>query len=59
MTLQVDRIKSWSIYPDLRFDQNNCRTLCSKCHYKITYGREMPNDIKSWGHNLSRKMESL
>ena len=20
-----------------------------KCHYKITFGREMPNNIKTWG----------
>ena len=50
--LQVDHIQSWSEYVELRFDINNCRTLCAKCHYKITFGREMPETIKGWGHNL-------
>jgi len=55
--MQVDHIKSWKNYPELRFDLNNCRTLCSKCHYKITFGREIPNEIKRWGHNLTCKIK--
>ena len=50
--LQVDHIQSWAHYVELRFDINNCRTLCAKCHYKITFGREMPDDVKTWGHNF-------
>ena len=50
--LQVDHIQSWAKYIELRFDINNCRTLCSSCHYKITFGRPMPSETKAWGHNL-------
>lgn len=46
--LQVDHIQPWSEYVELRFDINNCRTLCRSCHYKITFNREMPKDSK-WG----------
>jgi hypothetical protein len=49
--LQVDHIQSWSEYVELRFDINNCRTLCMECHYEITYGRAKPKD-KLWGHYL-------
>ena len=55
--MQVDHIKSWKNYPELRFDLNNCRTLCSKCHYKITFGREIPDEVKRWGHNLTCKLK--
>ena len=30
--LQVDYIKSFAFYPELRFDVNNGRTLCVVCH---------------------------
>lgn len=50
--LQVDHIQPWSEYIELRFDINNCRTLCSKCHYQITFGKPMPPKIRAWGHNL-------
>jgi hypothetical protein len=52
--LQVDHIQSWADYIELRFEINNCRTLCVKCHYKITYGKPLPKSIKSWGRNLSK-----
>jgi hypothetical protein len=51
--LQVDHIKSWKDYPELRFESSNCRTLCMACHYYITFKRKMPLGIV-WGHNLSR-----
>lgn len=54
--LQVDHIQSWSEYVDQRFSIDNCRTLCAKCHYKITYGKEMPNHVKGWGHNLLERV---
>lgn len=50
--LQVDHIQSWAEYVELRFNINNCRTVCMSCHYKITFGRTMPKNIKAWGHNL-------
>ena len=52
--LQVDHIKPWANYPKLRFNMKNCRTLCAKCHYQITFNRPMPDQIKGWGHNLLR-----
>lgn len=47
--LQVDHIKSWADYPELRFDQDNCRTLCMPCHYYVTYKKKLPSGI-FWGH---------
>ena len=46
--LQVDHIQSWSEFKELRFDPDNCRTLCRACHYKITYKRDMPKNSR-WG----------
>jgi 5-methylcytosine-specific restriction endonuclease McrA len=57
--LQVDHIQPWSEYVEGRFDINNCRTLCQECHYKITYGRPMPKNIKAWGHNLHKNERIL
>ena len=33
--LQVHHIKPWAKATYLRFDRNNCITLCSSCHYSI------------------------
>lgn len=51
--LQVDHILSWAKFPKQRFDIDNCRTLCLGCHYKITYGREMPKEKHKWGCGLA------
>lgn len=30
--LEMDHIKEWRNYPHLRYDLDNCRTLCRDCH---------------------------
>jgi hypothetical protein len=30
--LEMDHIKEWCNYPELRYEPNNCRTLCKNCH---------------------------
>jgi 5-methylcytosine-specific restriction endonuclease McrA len=40
VVLHADHIKPFAIFPELRLDPSNGRTLCSNCHKKtITYGR--------------------
>lgn len=56
-SIQVDHIKRWSEYPDLRFNLDNCRTLCMACHYYVTFKRKIPAGI-IWGHNLSKRKTS-
>ena len=56
--LQVDHIKKWSEYPELRFKMTNCRTLCMACHYYVTFKRKMPEGIV-WGHNLKQRISKL
>ena len=34
--LEADHIKPWALYPKLRFEVSNGRTLCKKCH-KTTF----------------------
>ena len=57
--LHVDHIQSWADYVELRFDMNNCRTLCEDCHYFITWGKKKPDDVKTWGKNMSAKKEVI
>lgn len=43
--MEVDHIKPFSLYPDLRFAIDNGRTLCINCHKKTaSYG----GAIKKW-----------
>lgn len=30
--LEMDHIKEWCNYPNLRYEISNCRTLCKACH---------------------------
>ena len=57
--IQVDHIQSWAEYVELRFNLENCRTLCVKCHYKITFGKPMPPKVKAWGHKFLKGGEQL
>lgn len=42
--LNADHIKPWSLFPELRFDLENGRTLCVACHRKTeTYGGRISN----------------
>ena len=54
-SLQVDHIQSFADYVDLRFSMDNCRTLCQKCHYELTYDKPMNKSSKLWGNNLIKK----
>lgn len=56
-SIQVHHIKAWSDFPELRFEPDNCQTLCMACHYKITFSAELPKD-RVWGHNLNKLGES-
>jgi len=50
--LQIDHIQPWADFVEERFNMDNCRTLCVGCHYLITFGKEMPENVAAWGHNL-------
>jgi hypothetical protein len=54
--LNVDHIKPWAEYPELRYEISNCRTLCQSCHYYITFKRKMPKFSK-WGVLPSKQVE--
>lgn len=56
--LQVNHIKTWADYPHLRFDIDNCQTLCMACHYFETFNKEIPNNI-IWGHNFNKYIQSV
>ena len=35
--LHVHHLKEWAKFPELRFSEDNCITLCRECHYKIHF----------------------
>jgi len=40
--IQIDHIKQWAYFPELRYDENNVRTLCIDCHKATpTYKRKV------------------
>ena len=46
--LEVDHIKPWSLFPELRYETSNGLTLCKDCHRKTpTYGRKSMRNKES------------
>lgn len=60
ITLQADHIKSFALFPELRFDIDNGRTLCIDCHKKTpTYDRNVPIDFKIDGKDISESLREI
>ena len=42
--IQIDHVKPYLLFPELRMEPNNLRTICVPCHYKTdTYGAKVHN----------------
>lgn len=46
--IQADHIKSFAIFPDLRLDLNNGRTLCKPCHRIVTNELMRSMTVSEW-----------
>ena len=46
--LQVDHIRRFADFPELRFDTDNGQTLCKPCHYKKTW----TEDVNYWANRI-------
>jgi len=54
--LQVDHIKPFSIFPELIYDMDNCKTLCIPCHRKTdTFGYKLMHLIRKYGKEKIRE----
>jgi hypothetical protein len=56
-SLQVHHKQGWRSNPELRYEIDNCQTLCMACHYYITFKKHLTPGMV-WGHNMCRKKVS-
>jgi len=52
--LHADHIYPFAVFKELRFELSNGRTLCFRCHFRITFGHYNEASAIAWG--TSRKV---